>query len=47
VTFENGDKASFDAIVLCTGYKIDLDILHSDIKKEIFEDKEESHLNVS
>jgi len=47
VIFDNGEKAYFDAIILCTGYKIDLDILHSNIKKEIFIDKEESQLNVT
>lgn len=47
VTFENGSSDTFDCIILCTGYKIDLNYLDVKLKREIFQDKEESILNVS
>lgn len=46
IEFENGKKDEFDAIILCTGYKIDLSFLHSDIRKLVFQDPEETFLNV-
>ncbi len=46
VRFENGEKENFDSIIMCTGYKIGLSMLHPDLKKLIFKDNEESILNV-
>ena len=46
VVFEDGDKEEFDAIIFCTGYKIDLSILHKDLKKLVFLDEEKGMLNV-
>ncbi|CAF1031598.1 unnamed protein product, partial [Brachionus calyciflorus] len=46
VTFENGDEDEFDCIILCTGYKIDLNYLADEVKKEIFADSEETMLNL-
>lgn len=46
VTFENGEKESFDSIIMCTGYKIGLSMLHPDLKKLVFKDNKESILNV-
>ena len=47
VTFDNGEKKEFDAIILCTGYKIDLGFLHSDIRKLVFENEQAEVLNVT
>lgn len=38
VYFINGESAEFDAIVLCTGYKIDLPFLSDEIKNTILDD---------
>jgi hypothetical protein len=46
VTFENGDRANFDAIIKCIGYKINLDFLHDDIKNKVFDDENEQTLKV-
>lgn len=40
-------KKEFDAIILCTGYKIDLGFLHSDIRKLVFENEQAEVLNVT
>lgn len=39
VYFINGNSAEFDAIVFCTGYKIDLPFLSSEVKKTILDEK--------
>jgi lysine/ornithine N-monooxygenase len=46
IEFENGEKEAFDAIILCTGYQIDLDFLHKDIRDQVFFDEEQTFLNV-
>lgn len=46
VTFENNESAEYDQIILCTGYKMGLEFLSSDLKTKIFSDKEEANLNV-
>jgi hypothetical protein len=38
VYFINGNSAEFDAIVFCTGYKIDLPFLSSEVKKTILDE---------
>jgi lysine/ornithine N-monooxygenase len=43
---KNDDKEKFDAIIFCTGYKIDLTILHDDLKKLVFDDEDKGVLNV-
>lgn len=47
VTFTNGEKEIFDSIIMCTGYKIDLNYLHPDLRKTVFKDSEQSILNVN
>ena len=46
VTFENGDKEKVDKIILCTGYKIDLDFLSPNLKEKCFLDPQGKYLNV-
>jgi dimethylaniline monooxygenase (N-oxide forming) len=38
VYFINGNSAEFDVIVFCTGYKIDLPFLSSEVKKTILDE---------
>ncbi|XP_048744656.2 flavin-containing monooxygenase 5-like isoform X2 [Ostrea edulis] len=42
VTFVNGESAEFDAIVMCTGYKIDLPFLSEELKKTILNEETNS-----
>lgn len=42
----NGESAEFDAIVMCTGYKIDLPFLSEELKKTIL-NEETNSINVS
>ncbi|CAF1011553.1 unnamed protein product, partial [Brachionus calyciflorus] len=46
VTFSNGIKENFDSIVMCTGYKIGMDFLSHDLKKEIFDPQNDAFLNL-
>ena len=45
--FENNERENFDAIIFCTGYKIDLSILHNDLKNLVFDDEDKGVLNVN
>ena len=47
VTFTNGEKVNFDAIILCTGYKIGIDFLSNDLKQMIFDKDNDAFLNVT
>ncbi len=44
--FENDERENFDAIIFCTGYKIDLNFLDDDLKKLVFDDEDKGVLNV-
>ncbi len=44
--FENDERENFGAIIFCTGYKIDMTILHDDLKKLVFDDEDKGVLNV-
>lgn len=47
VEFENGEKDEFDSIILCTGYKIDLNYLSDDLQNQVFLDENKTSLNVT
>lgn len=47
VTFLNNEKEEFDSVILCTGYKIGIDFLSNDLKKLVFDQDDDSFLNVS
>ena len=46
VTYEDGVSEDFDCIILSTGYKIDLNFLNENLRKQIFKDKDETILEV-
>jgi hypothetical protein len=47
IEFESGEKANYDAIIMCTGYEINLDFLHKDIRDLVFYDEKSQFLNVN
>ncbi|XP_075244772.1 flavin-containing monooxygenase 5-like isoform X2 [Convolutriloba macropyga] len=45
-TFEDDSSEDFDAILLCTGYSVNLDFLDQSIKSKVVKDKEENELQL-
>lgn len=46
VTFDDNQTDEYDSIILCTGYKIDLEFLSDNLKTLVYKDKEKTRLNV-
>ena len=40
------ELVNYDVIIKCTGYSINLDFLHENIRKKVFKDEKQQYLNV-